>query len=646
MSKNKIIHTFNPEYEINSTLYSYIGLEFEKICINFVEFVFPNCTIKAHKRIYSDNLDEKSYIVPDVHVSNISKEISDLVNLQQNCTILLDFKRSISAISLKDIKYLAIVPDSILIFCLFRREASKNWKRIIKRIIGPGTNGKKILNRIIMWSATIEYANLLPEETRKLFNEQLNELDELHDIKKVEKIISNLVIKITTRYDPLISQCIKNLQKTFDVLQQLKYLVTLQKILQLKYFTKEKLLSIVNYSQPVVEEILNVFLSCNIIQKKVFSEYLPYIYFFYQQQKPSLIDYFELTQQNETAIGLKMLVKNKKIPKKLIEYCNFDQFRNYIQIDSHVSISSMFKIYSLLTKESVISPEEAAIKLQLNQINTAELLRKMNSIGFLECYKLEWEATVKCYSIMNYNAVPLLFIKKYLPELIILSLEQIKNTTKLVINELNELENTFGTNWYSKLQIYGVFVKYKELYPAGYTPDIIIQLIRKEKLHHTFTKVRKLVASFSKEEIDLLAIERENSGTVGKIKRYIVKDQNNTLYQKYSGQNNSKQKQIDYGIKLIEKLTLLSKNEIKRNLKEGWTSKVQILYVLQSKLNFDEKTVTVDEAMAILESNNITLSRTNFIRYVTPFSRQPFNLLTLTRTKRGEYATIQTIGIP
>ena len=126
----------------------------------------------------------------------------------------------------------------------------------------------------------------------------------------------------------------------------------------------------------------------------------------------------------------------------------------------------------------------------------------MVSIEILKSFKLEWETSIKFYTLPEYNQPKLKDIRKYLPDLINKSLDYFKKTTSLKIIDTNDLKNLFGSNWFSILQVFGVLVKYNLEYRYGYSPESLMELIRIENMNHSFIKVRKMLARLSKTELD------------------------------------------------------------------------------------------------------------------------------------------------
>ena len=161
-----------------------------------------------------------------------------------------------------------------------------------------------------------------------------------------------------------------------------------------------------------------------------------------------------------------------------------------------------------------------------------------------------------------------------MPDLIKLSLTQIKETTNLKINSTLDLKNLFGKNWYSILLVFGIFVKNKENYLDGYNPETVIDLLRMEQLNHSFTKVRKMMAQLSRKNINLLAIERENLGTVGRIKKYYLPNQNQRLFQQIQENSPVKANQIEVTLEILNQSIEMTTNEVKESIKYGWTSKL------------------------------------------------------------------------
>lgn len=445
--------------------------------------------------------------------------------------------------------------------------------------------------------------------------------------------------------DSIIDQLLLELIKDFDQLQLMKYLVLIKEILSMTYFTKEDLLNRSSYSQPIIEDVLNYFLEKNVLLKKVFSEFLVHIYYYIKMRDPSLITFFKILNQNDSAKGLEILLHQNKIPKNIVENSNFNGFRNYFGINNKKSISLMLRIVKLFENIKFLTPQEIFFSLNVNQNNSAELLRLMAQKGIIHSYKLEWESTVKCYSLNEYKELYLSDISKYLPELIVLSLNQIKCTTEIKINFISDLKIHFGSNWYSVLQIFGILVKYKDAYPVGYSPDDLVSLIKMEQLNYSFIKARKLLAPLSKKNLSLLAIERENLGTVGKIRHYFLQNQNIGEFTRNQKNRIKKNEQVQNALKIIKSKKHLTENDIRSNLKDGWTTKLRIYYVLKSKNETQNKELSVSNALNILTKEDIRLTKTNFLRYFTPFSRPPFKLVVIKRSKRGENSPIKSFRI-
>ena len=637
------------DLEIDFSLYSFIGIEFEHICLQYIKDIFQSCEISVRRRYYYIENLEENYIVPDVLLLNLPVEMSKKINLTHCQNLILDFKRSIYSIGPKDIQYLQIIPNSNLIFCLFQEQGKKSWRKIIHEMIKKmkivEQQRKNIVSRIIIWTSKSDYIGYLDKNNKKTFLRQLQELEELGSIKKIENINQNLITSFKIRNDSIIDNLLKELIKNIDSLQVMKYLVLLKEILAMTYFTKEDLMNRSSYSQPIIEAVLNFFLEKNIIGKKVFYEFSVHFFYYISNEEPGLITFFNTINQNDSAKGLEILVQQNKIPKFVVKNSNFNDFRNYFGIDDNKSISLMFKIVSLFENLKVITPQEISSSLHVNQNNSAELLRILVSKGFLFSYKLEWEPIIRCYSLIKFKKLYLSDISKYLPKLILLSIIQIKNTTEININFISDLKAYFGSNWYAILQIFGILVKYKDLYPNGYNPDDLVYLIRSERLNYSFTKTRKMLAPLSRKNLNLLAIERENLGSVGKIKHYFLQNQNSSEFSKNQSNNDLKSRQVQNALKIIKPKVSLTELDIRSALKDGWTIKLRIYYVLKSNMEIQNEEITVSKALSILIKEGIFLSKTNFLRYFTPFGRSPFNLVTITRTKRGEYAPIKTIKI-
>ena len=98
-------------------------------------------------------------------------------------------------------------------------------------------------------------------------------------------------------------------------------------------------------------------------------------------------------------------------------------------------------------------------------------------------------------------------------------------------------------------------------------------------------------------------------------------------------------------MKILKDKKGLGKDDIRAILKEGWTSKLRLFYILQSNKYIIENNLKIDEGLNLVKSQGLNLSRTNFIRYLIPFSRPPLNLLTVIRIKQGENSPIQSFSI-
>lgn len=122
------------ELEIDFSLYSFIGIEFEHICLQYLLDIFQSCEIRVRKRYYYIKDQEENYIIPDVLISTISTHLCKKLNLAYSQNIILDFKRSIYSIGIKDILYLQIIPDSRLIFCLFQEQGKSSWIKSFYKI--------------------------------------------------------------------------------------------------------------------------------------------------------------------------------------------------------------------------------------------------------------------------------------------------------------------------------------------------------------------------------------------------------------------------------------------------------------------------------------------------------------------------------
>jgi hypothetical protein len=637
------------EFELHSNLYSYIGIEFENICLKYVPFLFKSTEIHIRKRYLIEKQENFRYIVPDVMISNLNNLTAEKLNIKYVKNLILDFKRSIYSISQKDINYLNQIPESKIIFCILQAEGKIDWRKKIDDLLNEQNFQKKekneIQSKIILWSAKNEFAGYLDDFNKNLFFGELHKFESLKSIKDVEKICEKLLINIQKRNEPSFTKKVLKFLKKYDSLLILKYLLILEEIIKLNYCTKDDVISVSNYSQPIIEDALYLFIENSIIEKKIFSDFLPHIYYPVFNAKPSLFTFFDITDQKEAKRGLELLINSEKIPQQL-KNSTYNEFKNYFNIDNKYALGTIFRICSIFENSKLLTPEEVSSILSINQNNTAELLRLMGSKKILQSFKIEWENSVKCYSFDSQSNLPFKLTFKYLPELIRLSLYQIEETTELVIKDVSDLKCLFGKYWYSILSVYGILVKYKDLYKSGYSPDDLIQLLKKEKLNHSFTKARKMLAKLSDENYKLLVIERENIGTVVKIKHYILKNQNIELFNLEIKKTFIKSKQIENGIKFIKKTRNLSKSEIRSILKDGWTSKIRIYYILQSnKKNTQKGNMKISEALFILKNEGLNISKTNFIRYISPFSRTPLNLIHTIRSKRGENSPVEAIQI-
>ena len=321
------------EFEFNTFLYSYIGIEFENICINFIHNAFNSCRISIRKRYYYGEIDQESYIVPDVLIFDLTKDISKKLNISKNKTIVMDFKRSITAVSLKDITYLNFIENSILILCIFQNNGKELWLKKIEKIINESkiSQGRKedILKNIHLWSATNEFAKLLQKNERENFFSKLNLLENLKTIAAIRELNSNLIEEIKNQNVPYLSNKVHLLEQKVDQLQMTKYLIVLRKISSINLFILDYIIQETTFSQPVIEEILKEFLDLQIISKKVFSPFLPHFYYTLPKKEPNLINYFEQTDQKEQAEGLKLLIKRRSIPNEIIEEYHIDELKDY-----------------------------------------------------------------------------------------------------------------------------------------------------------------------------------------------------------------------------------------------------------------------------------------------------------------------------
>lgn len=637
-----------PQNEVDFNLYSYIGIEFENICLRYVQEIFKSTEILCRRRYYIDDNEDSNYIIPDVFIPSPSKELCYKLGLQEKLKIIIDFKRSIYAIGPKDIQYLTIIPHSILIFCILQEEGRHYWEDKIESLLNEmkfdDRKKQDFQSRIFFWSAKNEYAKWINKNFKSKFLLELHTLENLSSIKTIEKINAKLIRGISKQKNYYFKKLILDYCKKFDSLQIVKHLLLLHAIVQLNYCTKQDLISTIDYSQPVIEDILKELLEAQIVKKKIFSEFLPHIYYTSDIENPDLLTFFELSNKSKAKKGVEILVKTKKVPKYLINM-TFEELRCYYNIDRRHSIGTMFKICSLFEKEIFLTPEEASLQLGVIQENMAELLRLMNSLNLIESYKIEWEATIKYYSIEYFSEPPIEYMKKYLPELLRIALTEIEKVAEIKITTLKDVKKHFGTNWFSVLQEYGVLVRHKEEYLNGFTPKDVINNLRKEQLNQSFTKVRKRLVKLASEKFQLLVIKRENIGLVGKIQKYYLLGQGGLLFKKEYQKANEKEKQIENAIKILKNKRGLRKEEIREILKEGWTSKLRIYYILQENSICFSKGISIEEGIEILKRGGINLSRTNFIRYLTPFSRSPLETILITRTKKGENTPIESFRL-
>ena len=349
------------QFEFNPILFSYLGIEFENICEDYIHSVFDSCNIKVRNRYYYGEPNNENYIIPDVLVSNITKKIAKICNISQNEYLIIDFKRSISAISQKDINYLNIIPNSKLILCILQEEGKKDWNRQIEKIVDDFHLSKfeegKILSRIDLWPVKEKFSILLPQNKNERFLERLRKIERLDNIKAIKNLNFKIIKKINNLNITGLQEKLILLVEKFDEIQLLKYLLILDKISTLIYFTKEDLISVMNYSQPIIEDVLNDFIDMHIVSKKIISAFSPHLYYFFSVDSPDLVKYFDITGQLEKAKGLQLLAKNNKIPINIINECNFDEFREYFKIDKRIALGTIFKISYLFEKENILTPE-------------------------------------------------------------------------------------------------------------------------------------------------------------------------------------------------------------------------------------------------------------------------------------------------
>ena len=99
--------------------------------------------------------------------------------------------------------------------------------------------------------------------------------------------------------------------------------------------------------------------------------------------------------------------------------------------------------------------------------------------------------------------------------------------------------------------------------------------------------------------------------------------------------------QIDQGLSLIKNKTNLSYTDIKQILGDGWSVTSQVYNILYSHSTNFPLGYSIDDILTLLQSYSFNISKTNLVRYLTPLSKNPFNLLITERSNSGYNSQIK-----